>query len=219
MDSSNWTYETGNGSGGWGNNELQYYTNRSQNIKTTGGNLIITALKESYNGFGYTSARIKTQDKKAFTYGSIESRMKLPKGQGIWSAFWMLGSNIPSVGWPKCGEIDIMEHVSNSANYNGTIHWSDASNIYANYGGETPCDVTQWHNYKVVWDSSKIQWYIDGTKWWEANIANNINGSDEFHKPMFILFKLAVGGNWPGNPDASTVLLATMEVDYVRVSK
>jgi beta-glucanase (GH16 family) len=216
LDASNWVCETGTGSGGWGNNELEYYTNRSDNVRVQDGSLIIEAKKENYGGMGYTSARIKTQGLREFTYGKVEARIKLPTGQGIWPAFWMLGSNIPQVSWPKCGEIDIMEHINNEAVIHGTIHWF--ADQYAYYGGASQSlDVTQYHVYSIEWDASSIKWFIDGNQYWEANIKDNINGTEEFHKPFFILLNMAVGGNWPGSPDAATQFPAKMYVDYVRV--
>lgn len=214
INKSNWTYDIGGS--GWGNNELEYYTNRSENSRIEGGNLVIEARKEAYGGMNYTSARMKTQALQTFTYGKVEARMKLPAGQGIWPAFWMLGSNIVDVSWPKCGEIDIMEHINNEAVSHGTIHWDLDGHQY--YGGPTPnIDVTQYHTYGIEWDDKAIKWFIDGTKYWEANIENNINGTDEFHKPFFVILNLAVGGQWPGNPDGSTIFPAKMYVDYVRV--
>jgi beta-glucanase (GH16 family) len=216
LNTANWTYDTGTGSGGWGNNELEYYTNRPQNVQVVNGNLVITALKESYGGVNYTSARIKTKGLQTWTYGKIEARMKIPVGQGIWPAFWMLGSNIDGVGWPACGEIDIMEHVNNTPTVQGTMHWDN--NGHASYGTASPAlDFSQYHVYSVEWDTSSIKWFVDGTQYLEGNILNNINGTNEFHNPFFILFNLAVGGNWPGNPDGSTVFPAQMYVDYVRV--
>ena len=218
LNTSNWVYDIGTGpnSDGWGNNELQYYTNRTQNVAVTGGNLEITALQESYGGRNYTSGRIKTLGKQAWTYGKIEARIKLPTGQGIWPAFWMLGSNFPTTDWPKCGEIDIMEHVNTEGVTHGTIHWD--YNGYQYYGGSsTTLDFTQYHIYTIEWNASSIKWFIDGAQFWEANIANSINGTDEFHKPFFILLNLAIGGNWPGSPNSSTILPAKMYVDYVRV--
>lgn len=219
LDTSNWTYEIGTGSNGWGNNELQYYTSRPENIRVSGGNLIITARRESYGGMNYTSARIKTQDKRTFTYGRVEARIKIPTGKGLWPAFWMLGNNISQVSWPYCGEIDIMEHVNNEGVTHGTIHWSDHNGNYAYYGGPTPwnLDFSQYHVYAIEWSPTSIKWFVDGNQFWEANIANSINGTDEFHKPFFILLNLAVGGNWPGSPDGSTPFPAEMLVDYVRV--
>ncbi|WP_238860214.1 family 16 glycosylhydrolase [Clostridium sp. YIM B02569] len=217
INTSNWKYETGGD--GWGNNELECYTNRSENARIENGNLVIEARKENYNGMNYTSARLKSQGLKNWTYGKVEARMKLPAGQGVWPAFWMLGENISQVSWPKCGEIDIMEHINNESAIHGTIHWdSTGNNTHAQYGAASPnIDVTQYHVYSIEWDVSSIKWFVDGTQYLEANIANNINGTEEFHKPFFILFNLAVGGNWPGNPDGSTPFPAKMYVDYVRV--
>ncbi|WP_315072849.1 family 16 glycosylhydrolase [uncultured Clostridium sp.] len=214
INTSNWKFETGGG--GWGNNELEYYTSRPDNARVENGNLVIQANKESYNGSSYTSARLKSQGLRNWTYGKVEARMKLPAGQGIWPAFWMLGENISQVSWPACGEIDIMEHINNNSSVNGTIHWD--YNGHAYYGTTSPnIDVTQYHVYSIEWNASSIKWFVDGTQYLEANIQNNINGTDEFHKPFFILFNLAIGGDWPGSPDSSTVFPAKMYVDYVRV--
>lgn len=216
LNTANWVYDTGTGSSGWGNNELQYYTDRTQNVAVTGGKLEITALKESYSGMNYTSGRIKTKGKQEWKYGKIEASIKLPTGQGIWPAFWMLGSNFPGAEWPTCGEMDIMEHVNNESLTHGTMHWD--LNGYQYYGGSGPnLDFSQYHTYAIEWDANAIKWSIDGVQFWEGNIANSINGTDEFHKPFFILLNLAVGGNWPGSPNTSTVFPAKMYVDYVRV--
>jgi beta-glucanase (GH16 family) len=213
VNTTNWAYETGGT--GWGNNELEYYTNRPDNACIDNGNLLIIAKKESYGSNSYTSARLKTQGLKSFTYGRIEARIKLPVGQGLWPAFWMLGNSISLVNWPKCGEIDIMEHINTSAQVNGTMHWDN--NGHVQYGGTTPCDVTQFHVYSVEWDANSIKWLLDGNKYFEGNIANNINSTDEFHAPFFILLNFAVGGSWPGNPNSTTPFPDTMYVDYVRV--
>lgn len=218
LNTSNWTAEIGTGNSGWGNNELQYYTNRPQNLQVTGGNLVITALKESYNGSSYTSARIKTQGKKSFTYGKIEARIKLPSGQGLWPAFWMLGTNIdvPGVGWPKCGETDIMERVNNNAFVNGTVHWD--ANGQADYGQISGnLDFSQYHVYSIEWDAKYIRWFVDGNQFNEFYIENGTGNTEEFQKPSFLLLNLAVGGNWPGSPNAATPFPAQMLVDYVRV--
>lgn len=213
IDNSNWKFETG--AGGWGNNELEYYTARPENAQLHHGNLLIIAKKESYNGSAYTSARIKTQGLKNWTYGKIEARIKLPQSKSIWPAFWMLGENITQVSWPQCGEIDIMEHINKATVANGTIHWDN--NGHAQYGGDTACDVEKYHVYGVEWDQQAIKWTLDGKKYWDANISNGINGTSEFHQPFFILLNMAVGGNWPGNPDGTSVFPDTMFVDYVRV--
>jgi len=217
IDQNNWTFETGTGSGGWGNNELQYYTSRSENARIESGNLVIEARKESYGGMNYTSARLKTQGKRSFKYGKIEARIKLPQGQGLWPAFWTLGTDITTVGWPRSGEIDIMEHVNTETRTHGFIHW-DSNGGHASYGGPShSIDVTQYHVYTVEWTPSAIKWLIDGVQFWEANIANSINSTEEFHKNHFLLLNMAVGGNWPGAPNASTPFPAKMFVDYVRV--
>ncbi len=210
-----WTYDIGGE--GWGNNELQYYTNLSDNATVKNGNLMIIARKEYYKGNTYTSARLKTEGLKSFTYGKIEARIKLPIGKGLWAAFWMLGENINDVGSPKCGEIDIMEHINKEKKVYSTMHW-DAKG-YAFYGTNTFCDVTKYHVYAVEWDKKLIKWFIDGKKCWEGMISNNINSTEEFHKPFYLLLNMAVGGNWPGKPDMKTVFPDTMFVDYVRVYK
>lgn len=218
LDTSNWTCEIGTGHNGWGNNELQYYTDRPENVRVSGGHLIITARRENYGGRNYTSARIKTQGKRNWTYGRIEARIKIPTGQGLWPAFWMLGESFSQVSWPYCGEIDIMEHINNESVTHGTIHWSDHNGNYAYYGGATRnLDFSQFHVYSIEWSPSSIKWFVDGNQFFEANIANGINGTDEFHKPFFIILNLAVGGNWPGSPNSSTPFPAEMLVDYVRV--
>ena len=211
VNTTNWNFETG--AGGWGNNEQQYY--RSQNASVSNGNLVITAKRESFGGANYTSARMTTQNKRTFTYGKMEARIKLPLGQGLWPAFWMLGSNISSVGWPRCGEIDIMEHINTSNTVYGTIHWD--ANGYASYGGNTSTTPSNYHNYTIEWNSSAIKWFVDGVKYHEANILNNINSTEEFHRPFFFILNLAVGGNWPGQTIDNSKLPASMYVDYVRV--
>ena len=214
ISKSNWTYDTGGG--GWGNGELEYYTNRPENSSIANGNLIIAARKESYSGSSYTSARLKTQGLKSFTYGKIEARIKLPVGQGLWPAFWLIGSDISQVNWPQCGEIDIMEHINAEANIYGTMHWDN--NGHVSYGGKTTTDnVGTYHIYSVEWSADAIKWFFDGAQFWQGNISNNINSTDEFHLPFFIVLNVAVGGGWPGSPDGTTHFPDTMFVDYVRV--
>ena len=197
LDSSKWTCEIGNGSGGWGNNELEYYTNRSENVSVRDGSLHITARRESYNGYNYTSARLKTQDKFYFTYGHIESRIALPSGSGIWPAFWMLGQNIAQVSWPACGEIDIIEAINAENKVYGTCHWD--SNGHAEYGNSSGnFDITQFHNYTCDWDDQYIRMYVDGTKYHEIYIGGNAGNTEELHRDQFLLLNVAVGGNWPG---------------------
>jgi beta-glucanase (GH16 family) len=208
-----WVFETG--AGGWGNNELQYY--RRENATIENGALVITAKREDFGGAAYTSARMKTQGLKTFKFGRMEARMKLPAFLGAWPAFWMLGANLPQVGWPASGEIDVMEHVNDENKVYGTIHWQDNNGQYAQYGGNIATTVSDWHVYAVEWDTNAIRWYVDGTKYHEANIANGINGTDEFQKDFFLLLNFAVGGNWPGFNVNTAALPAKMYVDYVRV--
>ena len=213
VNQANWSFETG--AGGWGNNEKQYY--QPDNATVADGNLIITAKKQSVGGAPYTSARMITRGKKEYTYGRFEARIKLPQGQGQWPAFWMLGANIGSVGWPKCGEIDIMENVNTNSQVLGTIHWFDQA--YAYYGGNTNTSPQNYHVYRVDWTPTAIKWYVDDIQFHEANIANSINGTDEFHRPFFLLLNMAVGGNLPGQTIDESRLPAKMYVDYVKVYK
>ncbi len=212
VNTANWTFETGGG--GWGNNELQYY--RAENATVSGGVLTITAKKENYGGYAYTSARLKTQNKRTWTYGRIEARLQVPQGQGYWPAFWMLGNNFSSVGWPACGEIDIMECVNTTSTCVGTIHWNSGGHV--SYGGSRGVSgMTGWHTYSIEWTPSSIKWFVDGVQYHEANIANSINSTEEFHRPFFLILNFAVGGNWPGSPSSSTVFPAAYKIDYVRV--
>lgn len=210
------TLKWGNETGFIRNNELQYYTKqRIENSRVFNGNLMIIGRKESFKNANYTSASLVTDSKNSWTYGKVEARMKLPKGQGMWPAFWMLGQNIHTVGWPKCGEIDIMEHINNEDLLHGTIHWFNEKHISS--GGTTPCDVTKFHNYSIEWDKESINLLLDGKKYWELNIKDGINSTEEFHKPHYIILNLAIGGEWPKNPDQTTAFPDTMYVDYVRV--
>ena len=211
VNTSNWQFE--NGGGGWGNNEKQYY----QPANTTVGNgvLTITARKQSVGGLPYTSSRLKTQGLREFKYGKVEARIQLPLGQGLWPAFWMLGSNIGAVGWPRCGEIDVMEQVNADSRSYGTVHWDN--NGYASYGGNVATAANVYHLYSVEWDAAAIRWYVDGVKYHEINITNGAGGTDEFQKPFFLLLNLAVAGNWPGQTVDESRLPASMSVDYVRV--
>jgi beta-glucanase (GH16 family) len=213
VDRNNWNFETGGG--GWGNNELEYYSN-GNNASIQNGALVIEARRENVGGMSYTSSRMTTKGKRQFTYGRIEARIAMPSGQGLWPAFWMLGANIGSVGWPACGETDVMEHVNNDAAIHGTIHW-DAGG-YASYGGgANVANAGAYHVYAVEWTPASIKWFVDGAQYHEANIQNGINSTEEFHRPFFLLLNLAVGGNWPGPPNGSTPFPARLFVDYVRV--
>jgi beta-glucanase (GH16 family) len=219
-DAQKWNMETG--AGGWGNNELQYYTNLEANAMVENGVLTITAIEEEYNGSNYTSARITTQNKFDFKYGKIEASIKLPYGQGLWPAFWMLGANINTVGWPSCGEIDIMEMVGGDPNGDNTcyctLHWDDDGS-HASYGDSytLPSGILadDFHIFTVEWDSQEIRGYIDDIEYYVADLTPA--GLSEFHQNFFVILNLAVGGDWPGPPNASTTFPQTMQVDWVRV--
>ncbi|MBK8567006.1 MAG: family 16 glycosylhydrolase [Saprospiraceae bacterium] len=217
IDETSWIHEEG--ASGWGNNELQYYSDKSSNSYVSDGKLVIEARKESLNGAPYTSARMKTQGRHEFQYGRIDIRAKLPTGKGIWPALWMLGDDIATVSWPRCGEIDIMEIIgSEPATLHGTVHW-DNNGSYANYGKSTMLAngtfADKYHVFTIIWDEQYIKWLLDDV---EFNIIDITPAAlSEFHHEFFFLFNIAVGGNWPGSPDATTIFPQQMKVDYVRV--
>jgi len=218
LDTKNWKFETGTGESGWGNNEFQYYTGETSNLQVSAGELRIIARKEEKDGKQFTSARIKSQDLQSFQYGRIEASIKLPWGKGIWPAFWMLGQNHAQIGWPKCGEIDIMEHVNELPELNGTIHWDSSGRKY--HGGTTVLpNRDKFHLYAVEWDENKIVWTLDGNAYWTEDISQKVPSRNEFHHPFYLLFNLAVGGDWPGSPDSTSIFPDTMHVDFVRVLK
>ena len=219
INSNNWSYDTGGS--GWGNNELEYYTNSNKNAYTTGGYLVIEARKETMGTNNYTSARMISKDKKTFTYGRIDFRAKLPKGQGIWPALWMLGNNIGTTPWPACGEIDIMELLGHEPQKTyGTIHWGAAGGASTHIGGNYSLSSLtfndKFHLFSLKWEADKMTFLIDDVVYFTAN-KSQVNGDYPFDKPFFFIMNLAVGGNWPGNPDAATVFPQRMIVDYVRV--
>ena len=222
LDASNWNYEIGNGSGGWGNNELEYYTNSTKNVFVSNGNLIIEARKESIGGFNYSSARLTTQSKKTFTYGRVDIRAKLPKGQGIWPALWMLGSNINSVGWPASGEIDIMELLGHEITKSyGTLHYGASAATHGSKGNSftlsTNSFYDQFHIFSMDWKQDQIKLYVDNNLFLTVNKADLGSSPYPFNAPFFFICNVAVGGNWPGSPNASTTFPQRMIVDYIRV--
>lgn len=214
--SSNWTYDIGQGDNGWGNNEQQYYTDRPANVSVSNGSLFITAKKETYMGASYTSARVKTQNLFDFKYGRVEVRAKLPQGGGTWPAIWMLGSNIETVGWPACGEIDIMEHTGNNPGVvSSAIHTSAASGGNAVTGNTTVSSPQDWHVYSAEWTSTEIKFFVDDILFFTYNPAQN-SSNWPFNEKFFIILNVAMGGNMGGNID-SNFTQSSMEVDYVRV--
>lgn len=217
LDTNTWNYEIGTGSWGWGNNEQQYYTDR--NIKVSNGTMKITAKREDYGGMKYTSSRITTKNKKNFKYGKIEARIKMPKFKGVWPAFWMLGANQDSVGWPKCGEIDIMEAINDENLVYGTLHWfNDPGNNNADSGSSVAvANRTEYHVYGVEWTADKLRWYVDGKVYRTMDVSND--SFSEVRKEYFVIFNMAIGGQWPGYNIDETAFPATMEVDWVRAYK
>lgn len=228
LDLSKWSYETGGG--GWGNQEKQYYTDRTDNLRFENGSLVIEAKKESFGGNNYTSARINTRNKVSFKYGKIEARMSLPVGKGSWPAFWMMGTSITTARWPLCGEIDIMEHIGakptmishavhtsekNGSRGNNWVSQNNFNNIENSY-----------HTYAIEWEKAYsegadcINFYVDGTKTatiWEP-IVNSTDSNWPFNSDFFILFNLAIGGVMGGTvDDAIFTSPVQMKVDYVRV--
>ena len=220
INTGNWGFDLGGG--GWGNNELQNYTNRSVNARIENGALVIEARRENLGGSAYTSARMKTQGHQSFGINTwVEARINAPEGQGVWPAFWMLGNSISSVSWPACGEIDIMEIQGQNPFRNfGTMHWADANGAHASFGGQFNSAsnlASGFHTYAISRTGSAIKWYVDGVQYFEGNIAGGINSTSEFQGQFFIILNIAVGGNFVGNPSGSTVFPQQMQVDWVRV--
>lgn len=226
VDSAKWSFDIGGS--GWGNNELQSYTNRTANADLEGGFLVIKALKEDFTGPDgnprhYTSARLLTRNKFTQAYGRFEARIKIPYGQGIWPAFWMLGDDLDTAGWPNCGEIDIMENIGREPSIvHGTLHgpgYSGANGVTASY----PLPPSQkfsddYHTFAVEWEPNVVRFYVDGLLYKTRTPADLPAGKAwVFNHPFFIILNVAVGGGFPGNPDATTVFPQLMKVDYVRV--
>jgi beta-glucanase (GH16 family) len=212
VDASKWTFETGNLNV---NAEKEYY--QAQNAAVSNGNLVITAKKELVGGQPYTSARMNTLGKFSQTYGRIEARIKLPMGQGMWPAFWMLGANISTVSWPQCGELDIMEHINADNTIYGTMHWNN--NGHVQYGSTITSTPADYHIYAIEWDANEIRWYVDDLLYQTGNIKNDVNNTGAFHLPFFIVLNLAVAGSFPGATVDESLLPESMYVDYVRVYK
>jgi len=219
LDLTAWTFEIG--AGGWGNNELQYY--RPENTLFSAGKLIIEARKESFGSGAYTSSRLITKGKKEFKFGRIDIRAALPQGQGIWPALWMLGGNISTVNWPACGEIDIMELIGSEPNrVHGTVHYGANTSQHQYKGGSKALAGTakfsdEFHVFSIVWEQDKIIWLINDVQFYQITAANVAPAAYPFNQNFFFIFNLAVGGQWPGSPDATTNFPQHLIVDYVRV--
>jgi beta-glucanase (GH16 family) len=233
LDSTHWTFDIGNGAGGWGNNELEYYTSRPQNVSISNGLLHIVALKESFSGFNYTSAKLKSSGLVYKKYGRFEFRARFPTGQGYWPALWMMPEDSVYGGWAVSGEIDIFENRgSNSLNVLGTIHFGGMypNNTHSSgpsFNFSNGDSVTNFHVYALEWTTNAIRWYVDDTLyetqtfWWSSSNPTNTSIRNPFpapfDQPFYMIMNLAVGGNFGGNPDASTQFPGEMQVDYVRV--
>lgn len=222
-DAAKWVFDIGVGPGndGWGNAELQYYTDRPENISLDGeGNLAITARRESYSGRAFTSARVKTQGVFDQAYGRFEARIKMPWGPGIWPAFWLLGSDIDVVGWPQCGEIDIMEYRGQQPNLvHGTVHgpgYSGGAAITKSFGFANDRFDLDFHLFAVEWTEEYIDFFVDDVRYQRIR-QGDVPGEWVYDQPFFILLNVAVGGNYVGFPTEQTPFPQTMLVDWVRV--
>lgn len=220
LDSTKWTYDIGTN---WGNAQLEYDTDRPENVSLDGnGNLAITARRESYMGQPFTSARIKTQGLFEQVYGRFEARIKMPWGPGIWPAFWLLGSGVETVGWPQCGEIDIMEYRGQQPNLiHGTVHgpgYSGGAAVTKSFGFEQNRFDVDFHLFAVEWTEGYIRFYVDNVLYHEIK-PEDLPGQWVFDTPFFIILNVAVGGNYVGFPTSETPFPQSMIVDYVRVYK
>lgn len=225
-DSGLWSYDIGTGNpisgAGWGNNELQYYTDSPENVKVQNGMLHLTALKESFMGSGYTSGRILTKGSFEQAYGRYEARIQLPYGQGIWPAFWLIGNDIDTVGWPQCGEIDIMEYRGQTpTTMIGTVHgpgYSADESIGKEYTLDNDRFDTDFHVFGIEWGPEYINFYVDDVLYNQIT-PDDVAGEWVYDHPFYIILNVAVGGDFVGAPNADTTFPQTMLVDYVRVYK
>lgn len=220
-DAAKWAYDIGTGENGWGNQELQYYTDRPENISLDGaGNLAITARSESFGGSGFTSARIKTQGIFDQAYGRFEARIKMPWGPGIWPAFWMLGADIEETPWPQCGEIDIMEYRGQEPNLvHGTVHgpgYSGGAAITKSFGFPNDRFDKDFHLFAIEWGKDFIDFFVDDNLY-QRITPDDVTGQWVYDHPFFIILNVAVGGNYVGFPTTQTPFPQKMLVDYVRV--
>jgi beta-glucanase (GH16 family) len=227
-DSALWSYDVGVGSGndGWGNNELQYYTDRTENVTVENGYLLITAREESFNGSNYTSARIKSEGLFEQAYGRFEARIKVPYGKGYWPAFWLLGNDCDQNIWPQCGELDIMEYLGDQpTTIFGSAHgpgFSAGNAISKEYTLVNDRFDTGFHVFGIEWAPDYVNYYVDNVLYQQItkqDVLEKTNGQGEwvFDHPFYIILNVAIGGNLPGPPNSETVFPQTMLVDYVRV--
>ncbi len=221
-NSTMWTFDIGRGpnNDGWGNQELQYYTNRTENVKVENGFLLITAQEESFEGASYTSARLKTEGLFEQQYGRFEARIRLPYGKGLWPAFWLLGNDCDTNIWPQCGEIDIMEYLGDSPTVVfGSAHgpgYSAGEAETKEYALENDRFDTGFHIFGIEWGPNYINYYVDDVLYNQIT-PEDVSGEWVFDHPFYIIMNVAVGGSFPGSPNPETVFPQTMVVDYVRV--
>lgn len=223
LDMNSWNYETG---GYWFNNEIQYYRGGTANTALQNGKLVITAKRETYQNREHTSARLTTEGKVEYKYGRIDVRAKLTKGQGIWPAIWMLGDDMSSVGWPACGELDMMELLGHEPHkIHGSINYGPQGNSWAHTKTTSySLPVSEgdfsdkYHVFSVLWEENSIKYYVDDNLYATYN-PNNIAGGQawRFNHPFFFILNIAVGGDWPGNPDPTTIFPQQMLIDYIRI--
>ncbi len=232
LDTNHWRCDLGNGPHGWGNNELEFYTGRSENVRVTNGALHLVALKETYHGFSYTSAKLKSRGLFRQKYGRFEFRARLPVGQGYWPALWMMPEDGAYGRWAASGEIDIVESKgSNPTNVLGTLHFGGANphntqSFGPSYNFPPGESVADFHLYALEWTNDAVRWFVDGklyetqTKWWSSSNPTNTTIRNPypapFDQPFYIIMNLAVGGNFGGNPNSSTIFPGELQVDYVR---
>ena len=220
LDESIWGYEEGTGDNGWGNNELQHYTKRADNVVIEDGMLKITAIKEAYEGAEYTSARLLTKGKFEQQYGRVEARIKLPSGKGLWPAFWMLGSNFDVVGWPQCGEIDILENKGSEPTIvAGSLHgpgYSGGNPVTKQFQLTNDRFENDFHIFGIEWTKDYVNHYVDGVLYNHIT-RDDVPGEWVFDQPFYIILNLAVGGDFDGAPTDATIFPNQMLVDYVRV--
>ena len=218
IDQTKWQLDVGYT--GETNNEMEIYTDRKENVFTENSCLVIAARKENYSGYHFTSARLTTKGLYSWTYGKIEARLKIPSGQGLWPAFWMLGEDVSSIGWPDCGEIDIMENIGNRPEtVRGTLHgpgYYRDDGIWADYTLSGQKFADNFHLFSIEWEPDQIRWYVDNQLYSILGI-NDVPGKWVFDHPFFILINVAVGGYWPGYPDETSHFPQFMRVDYVRI--
>lgn len=218
-DPAKWMYDLGNNNG-WGNKELENYTNSTENVYQNGGNLVIEAKRQQLGGYAYTSGRILTKDKRDFQYGRIDVRAKIPKGRGVWPAIWMLGSDIDQNNWPKCGEIDIMElRGSKPKELLTTMHFANSSGQRELQGITKTLDKDlsdEFHVFSVVRSQRLLRFFLDGQEYYSFTEGSVPASPYPFDNKFFVILNVAVGGNFDGDPDATTTFPQQMQVDYVR---